>query len=47
MPAMTTHNNCGSGGCGCSYSDTTTATPHGSDCYTSWPLYHNPWTDII
>jgi hypothetical protein len=32
---------------GGSWSDTTIATPHGSDGYTSWLLYLDPWTDTI
>jgi hypothetical protein len=34
-----------SGGGSCS--NTTTAAPHGSDGYTSWPLYLDPWTGTV
>jgi hypothetical protein len=37
----------GSGGRGGSYSDTTTVAPHGSDRYTLWPLYLDPWIGIV
>jgi hypothetical protein len=37
----------GGGGRGGSCSNTTTGAPHGSDGYTSWPLYLDPWTGTV
>jgi hypothetical protein len=47
MTAMRQPQNTCGGDRGGSYSDTTTAAPHGSDSYTSWPLYFDPWIDTI